>query len=51
MQAKKDYHSACRAEKSTANQENNARGDSAVSPDQVLLLIQNNGLKILKSCS
>ncbi|XP_048781250.2 protein kinase C and casein kinase substrate in neurons protein 1-like isoform X4 [Ostrea edulis] len=35
MQAKKDYHSACRAEKSTANQENNARGDSAVSPDQL----------------
>lgn len=35
MQAKKEYHAACRSEKSTANQENNARGDSAVSPDQV----------------
>ncbi|XP_062598142.1 protein kinase C and casein kinase substrate in neurons protein 1-like isoform X6 [Saccostrea cucullata] len=34
MQSRKDYHAACRAEKSTANQENNARGDSAVSPDQ-----------------
>lgn len=36
MAAKKDYHAACRSEKSTANQENNARGDSAVSPDQVV---------------
>lgn len=36
MAAKKDYHAACRSEKSTANQENNARGDSAVSPDQVI---------------
>nr|XP_034334066.1 protein kinase C and casein kinase substrate in neurons protein 2 isoform X2 [Crassostrea gigas] len=35
MQAKKEYHAACRSEKSTANQENNARGDSAVSPDQL----------------
>ncbi|XP_022335339.2 protein kinase C and casein kinase substrate in neurons protein 2-like isoform X1 [Crassostrea virginica] len=35
MAAKKDYHAACRSEKSTANQENNARGDSAVSPDQL----------------
>ncbi|XP_061175733.1 protein kinase C and casein kinase substrate in neurons protein 1-like isoform X4 [Saccostrea echinata] len=35
MQSRKDYHAACRAEKSTANQENNARGDSAVSPDQL----------------
>lgn len=30
---KKNYHNACRQEKSTANQENNARGDSALSPD------------------
>ena len=35
MNAKKDYHTACRQEKSTANQENNARGDSSFSPDQV----------------
>ncbi|KAK3103052.1 hypothetical protein FSP39_016086 [Pinctada imbricata] len=35
MQNRKDYHAACRSEKSTANQENNARGDSAVSPDQL----------------
>ncbi|XP_069133499.1 protein kinase C and casein kinase substrate in neurons protein 1-like isoform X2 [Argopecten irradians] len=33
--AKKEYHTACRNEKSTANQENNARGDSAVSQDQL----------------
>lgn len=33
--AKKDYHNACRQEKSTANQENNARGDSSFSPDQL----------------
>ncbi|KAK6191557.1 hypothetical protein SNE40_003214 [Patella caerulea] len=33
--ARKDYHTACRTEKSTANQENNARGDSTVSPDQL----------------
>lgn len=35
LQAKKDYHNACRAEKSTANQENNARGDTALSSDQL----------------
>ncbi|OWF51969.1 protein kinase C and casein kinase substrate in neurons protein 2-like isoform X2 [Mizuhopecten yessoensis] len=33
--AKKEYHTACRNEKTTANQENNARGDSAVSQDQL----------------
>ncbi|RUS76254.1 hypothetical protein EGW08_015997 [Elysia chlorotica] len=33
--AKKDYHAACRTEKSTANQENNARGDTTVSQDQL----------------
>lgn len=35
LQAKKDYHTACRNEKSTANQENNARADTAMSSDQV----------------
>ncbi|BFZ15746.1 hypothetical protein BsWGS_18785 [Bradybaena similaris] len=35
LAAKKDYHAACRTEKSTSNQENNARGDSTVSPDQL----------------
>ena len=35
LAARKDYHNACRVEKSTANQENNARADTAVSSDQV----------------
>lgn len=35
LTTKKDYHTACRQEKSTANQENNARGDPAISQDQV----------------
>lgn len=35
LAAKKDYHAACRTEKSTANQENNARGDTTVSQDQL----------------
>ncbi|ESO97496.1 hypothetical protein LOTGIDRAFT_208680 [Lottia gigantea] len=35
MAARKEYHTACRTEKSTANQENNARGDATVSPDQL----------------
>lgn len=42
--AKKDYHAACRTEKSTANQENNARGDTTVSQDQVALLFMKSGL-------
>ncbi|CAL1538277.1 unnamed protein product [Lymnaea stagnalis] len=33
--ARKEYHTACKTEKSTANQENNARGDPAMSPDQL----------------
>ncbi len=33
--AKNDYHSACRSEKTAINQERNASGDSALSPDQV----------------
>ena len=37
LTAKKDYHAACRNEKSTANQENNARADTAMSSDQVTL--------------
>ncbi|XP_067654884.1 protein kinase C and casein kinase substrate in neurons protein 2-like isoform X1 [Haliotis asinina] len=35
LAARKDYHNVCRQEKSTANQENNARADTAVSPDQL----------------
>ncbi|WAR03159.1 PACN2-like protein [Mya arenaria] len=35
LTAKKDYHNACRNEKSTANQENNARADTAMSSDQL----------------
>ncbi|XP_041366171.1 protein kinase C and casein kinase substrate in neurons protein 2-like isoform X2 [Gigantopelta aegis] len=38
MKAKSDYHSVCKQEKSTANQENNARGDSTLSPDQLTKL-------------
>ena len=33
--AKSDYHNACKAEKTAINQERNATGDSALSPDQV----------------
>lgn len=33
--AKQDYHGACKAEKSAANQERNASGDTSISPDQV----------------
>ncbi|KAF4531753.1 hypothetical protein B566_EDAN014493 [Ephemera danica] len=33
--AKADYHNACKMEKSAANQERNASGDSSLSPDQV----------------
>ncbi|KAK7480395.1 hypothetical protein BaRGS_00028314 [Batillaria attramentaria] len=35
LTARKEYHTACRTEKSTANQENNARGDSAQSADNL----------------
>jgi fructose-1,6-bisphosphatase len=33
--AKSDYHTACKSEKSAANQERNAAGDSSISADQV----------------
>ena len=33
---KLDYHNACKAERSAANQERNATGDNAVSPEQVI---------------
>lgn len=33
--AKTDYHTACKTEKSAANQERNAAGDSSFSADQV----------------
>lgn len=38
MDAKKKYHVACKMEKSATNQENNARGDSSVSGEQVARL-------------
>lgn len=34
--AKTDYHTACKTEKSAANQERNAAGDSSFSADQVI---------------
>lgn len=34
---KLDYHNACKAERSASNQERNATGDNAVSPEQVSL--------------
>ncbi len=33
--AKMDYYNACKTEKTAVNQERNASGDSALSPDQV----------------
>ncbi len=33
--AKIDYYNACKGEKTAVNQERNASGDSALSPDQV----------------
>ncbi|XP_076450073.1 protein kinase C and casein kinase substrate in neurons protein 1-like [Babylonia areolata] len=33
LEAKREYHTACRTEKSTVNQENNARGDASMSAD------------------
>lgn len=36
---KNDYHTACKTEKSAANQERNAAGDSSLSADQVILAI------------
>lgn len=33
--SKTDYHTSCKSEKSAANQERNATGDSSLSPDQV----------------
>jgi len=35
MKTKKDYHTACKLEKSATNQENNARVDSSLSADQL----------------
>ena len=37
LKCKKDYHIACKLEKTAANQENNARNSSDVSADQVTL--------------
>ena len=39
--AKKEYHTACKSEKSALHQESNARADSAVSPDHVSHCILN----------
>lgn len=33
--AKNDYHTACKTERSAANQERNASGDTSISADQV----------------
>jgi len=38
--AKQDYHNACKNERSAANQERNATGDNAVSPEQVRKLAE-----------
>ncbi|XP_034247135.1 protein kinase C and casein kinase substrate in neurons protein 1 isoform X3 [Thrips palmi] len=38
--AKQDYHTACKTEKSAANQERNASGDSSLSPDQRAVLVK-----------
>ena len=35
QKTKKDYHTACKLEKTAVHQESNARGDSGVSPDQL----------------
>lgn len=37
--AKNDYHTACKTERSAANQERNASGDTSVSADQVLNIL------------
>lgn len=42
---KNDYHTACKTEKSAANQERNAAGDSSFSADQVIFIII---IKLLK---
>ena len=39
QKAKKDHHTACKLQKTAQIQENNARGDSGVSPDQVRMTI------------
>jgi len=38
MQNRKEYHTACKAEKSTANQVNNLRSDDSVAIDSVSYL-------------
>lgn len=47
--AKSDYHAACKAEKSAANQERNASGDSSVSPDQRTVSIKKMQDRVQKS--
>lgn len=39
QRARADYHMACKTERSAANQERNASGDSSLSPDQVIIYI------------
>lgn len=38
--AKNDYHTACKTERSAANQERNASGDTSVSADQVNIVFK-----------
>ena len=42
MKSRKDYHTACKLEKTATHQENNARGDTGVSADQVRLKSKKN---------
>ena len=46
---KLDYHNACKAERSAANQERNATGDNAVSPEQVCLYLFNQFIVLILS--
>jgi len=48
--AKQDYHTACKMEKSAANQERNASGDSSLSPDQVRFSFVNNSSIVRQVC-
>ena len=42
MKSRKDYHTACKLEKTATHQENNARGDTGVSADQVRFKFKKN---------
>ena len=47
--AKQDYHNACKNERSAANQERNATGDNAVSPEQVKKTLETNASEIMSN--